>query len=154
MIRAARLFLADTTKPAIVAAMHQRERNGMWFEQEAPEMLVEWRDEQKLAAAVRRAIERFSYKFVDFRSHKKSDWPAFRASKCRSMNDFERIYDRIWIKSLNEAELFYEASLDPRGEDDLSLHVVINRYQHDAEMGRKLLRLYDACRNWQHIPFG
>jgi hypothetical protein len=154
VIRAARIFLADAAKPAIVAAMHQREPNGVWFEQEGPEVVSEWRDEQRLAAAARRAIERFSYKMVDFRDRKRNDWPAFYASQCRSMNEFERSYDCIWIKSLNEAEFFYEASMEPRGEDDLSLHVVINRYQHDTEMGRKLLRLYDACRNWRHIPFG
>jgi hypothetical protein len=153
MIRAARLFLSDATKPAIIAAMHQREPRGVLFEQALPEILSDWRDEQKLAAAVRRAIERFSYKDRDLRSQKLRDWPAFQASKCRTTGAFERAYSLISISSLNDAELFYDASMGPRGEDDISLHVVLNRYQNDAEMGRKLLRLYDACVEWRHIPF-
>jgi hypothetical protein len=153
MIRAARLFLADATRPAIIAAMHQREPNGVRSEQESPEVLADWHNEQELAAGVRRAIERFSFDKREFRSHKMTDWPAFRASKFRTMSAFESAYNSIWIKALNEAELFYDASIEPRGEDDISLHVLLNRYQNDAEMGRKLLRLYNACREWRHIPF-
>jgi hypothetical protein len=153
MIRAARLFLSDATRPAIIAAMHQQEPKGVWYEQDSAEVLVDSRNEQELAAAVRRAIERFSYKKRNFRSHKLTDWPAFRASKCRSIAAFESAYNCMWVKSLNEAELFYDASIEPQGEDEISLHITLNRYQNDAEMGRKLLRLYDGCAEWRHIPF-
>ena len=153
MIRAARLFLSDTARPAIIAAMHQIEPKGVWYEQDSPEVLVDWRNEQELAAGVRRAIQRFSYKKREFRSRKLTDWPAFRASKFRTVSAFESAYNSMWISSLNEAELFYDASMEPRGEDDISLHVLLNPNQHNAELGRKLLRLHDACAEWRHIPF-
>jgi hypothetical protein len=54
--------------------------------------------------------------------------------------------------SLNEAELFYDASMEPWDEPDIVMHVTINRGGPDAEMGRKLLKLVDACAAWKVLP--
>ena len=155
MMRAVRLFLSDSrnSKPAIVAAMHQSEPNGFWFEQDGSEIIAEWRNEQKLAAAVRRAMDRFSYKEVGMRSHKLTDWPAFRVSRCRSVNEFQKLYDTVWIQSLNDKELFFQASVMPRGEDEISLTLLLNSSRFEADAGRRLLRLHEACKQWQHVPF-
>jgi hypothetical protein len=112
MIRGARLYFAESTKPAIIAALH-RTPNGVWYEQDSPELLPNWRDAEQLATAMCRAIERFSIKNVDFRTHnnKLTDWPAFRASKCRSVNTFQRAYDDIFVRSLNDHELFFDAEI-------------------------------------------
>jgi hypothetical protein len=151
MIRGARLYFAETAKPAIVAATH-RSTDGVWFEQESPELLPNWRDDPAaLAAAMFRAIERFSTKNADFRTHKKTVWPAFRASKCRSVNAFELAYDRIFVCSLNDRELFFDAEMSPRGEDNIELHVILSK--NPAEDGRRLLRLLHACRRWEPLPF-
>ena len=154
MIRGARLYFAESTKPAIIAALH-RTPNGVWYEQSSPELLLNWRDEGQLAAAMFRAIDRFSIKDVDFRTHnnKKTDWPAFRASTCRSVNAFQRAYDDIFVRSLNEHELFFTAEMSPRGEDNIELHVLINPNNADVETSRRLLRLLHAYRKWEPLPF-
>ena len=152
MIRGARLYFAESAKPAIIAALH-RTPNGVWYEQDSPELLPNWRDGSRLAEALRRAIERFSIKDVDFRTHHKklTDWPAFRASKCRSVNAFQRGYDDIFVRSLNDRELFFQAEMSPRGEDDIELHVTLNKSPEGDS--RKLLRLLHACRRWEPLPF-
>jgi hypothetical protein len=152
MVRAARIYIADDhAKPAIVAALH-RTHHGVWTEQNAPEVLADWRRSETLAAAVRRAIERFSVKDVDLRHKKLTDWPSFRVSGFRTVRAFQSAYNSIWLKSLNEAELFYDASMEPWDEPDIVLHVTINRGAADAEMGRKLLKLVDACAGWKASP--
>ena len=150
MIRGARLYFSEDKKPAIIAALH-RSTDGVWFEQESPELLENWRDATALAQTMLRAIERFSIKNTDFRTHKKTDWPAFRASKCRSVNAFERAYDDIFVRSLNDYEVFFDAEMTPRGEDDIVLHVTLTK--NIAEDGRRLLRLLHAYRRWEPLPF-
>jgi hypothetical protein len=154
MVRGARLYFSESTKPAIIAALH-RTSNHVWYEQETPELLSRWRDGAQLAEAMFRAIERFSIKDVDFRTrnNKLTNWPAFRASKCRSVNAFQRAYDCISVRSLNEHELFFTADMSPRGEDDIELRVLINPNNADTETSRKLLRLLHAYRRWEPLPF-
>ena len=151
MMRAARIFVAEPANPAIVAALH-RTPDGVWTEQDSPEVVAEWREPERLAAAVRRAIERFSVKDVDLRHGKLTDWPSYRASKFWTVRAFESTYNRIWLKSPNEAELAYDASMEPWDEPDIIMHVTIIRGAADAEMGRKLLKLIDACAAWKVQP--
>jgi hypothetical protein len=125
----------------------------VWFEQESPELLAHWRDGTQLAAAMFRAVARFSIKDKDFRTSKTTDWPAYRASKCRSVNAFKLAYDDIFVRSLNEHELFFDATMNPRGEDEIELHAIINPNNAGVEAGRKLLRLLCACRRWEPLPF-
>ena len=61
----------------------------------------------------------------NLREHKKTDWPSFLASHCRSVQEFESTYLCIAVQALNDAELFYDANVQPRGEPDMSLHVTI-----------------------------
>jgi hypothetical protein len=49
---------------------------------------------------------------------------------------------------LNEAELFYDASVQPHGELDISLHVTLSRYGRDGEIERQLVRLVDVASGW------
>jgi hypothetical protein len=101
MVRAARIFVADSAepaKPAIIAALY-RTPDGVWTEQQSPEVLVDWREPEKLAAAVRRAIERFALKDVDLRHGKLTDRPSFRASGFRTVRSFESTYNSIWFES-------------------------------------------------------
>ena len=151
MVRAARIYVAEPAKPAIVAALY-RTLHGVWTEQQSPEVLPDWREPERLAAAARRAIERFSMKDVDLRHKKLTDWPSFRASRFRTVHAFQSTYNSIWLQSLNEAELFYDASMEPWDEPDIVMHVTINRGAADAEMGRKLLKLVDACDAWKVQP--
>jgi hypothetical protein len=54
----------------------------------------------------------------------------------------------IGVQTLNEAELFYDASVQPHGELDISLHVTLNRNGPDGEIERKLVRLVDVATGW------
>jgi hypothetical protein len=142
--------VAEPAKPAIIAALYRS--HGIWTEQDSPEVLTEWREPERLAAAAPRAIERFSVKDVDLRNKKLTDWPSFRASRFRTVRAFQSTYNSIWLESLNEAELFYDASMEPWDEPDIVLHVTISRGAAGAELGRKLLKLVDACAMWKVSP--
>jgi hypothetical protein len=146
MLRYAYIYVAES-RPAIVAAMHHNAAS-IYYEQDAPIIVADWRDLIPLATAVRSSLERFSFRDCNLRAHKKTDCPSYIASRSRSVREFENAYLCIAVRALNEAELFYDASAQPRGEDDIVLHVTINRHEPDDEMGRKLLKLVDGCSTW------
>jgi hypothetical protein len=145
-LRCAQVYLA-ANRPSIVAAMHFNSA-GIYYEQGEPSVTDSWRDGLALAASLRSSLERFSFRDANLRDAKKTDWPSYRASRCHSVKEFESLYLRVHVRALNEAELFYDAYAQPPGENDITLHVTLNRYGPDAEIGRQLVKLFDVCRRW------
>jgi hypothetical protein len=149
MLKLARIFLSDDSKPAIVAAMHHN-ADGIYYEQDDAIVVPNWRKSLQLGAALRSAMERFSFRDRNLRDSKRSEWPAFRAAACRTIREFEASYLHISVRPANEAEVTYIFEARPIGEDDISLSVSSNP-RLDAEISRLLLRLYDACLRWSSV---
>jgi hypothetical protein len=147
MLRRAHIYLGATVKEAIVAALNHNSA-GISFEQDGPAVIADWRQAPGLGAALRFALERFSLRERNLRDFKKTEWPSYRASGFRSVREFEATYICISVQALNEAELFYDACAHPSGEEDIALHVTLNRYGPDEEIDRKILRLFNACVDW------
>jgi hypothetical protein len=105
-------------------------------------------DWSALIVSLRLALERFSFQEANLRNSKKTDWPSYGASRCRSVRQFEELYLCISVRAVNDAELFYEASCQPRGESDITLHVTLNRYGQDSEICRLLRRLFKESVRW------
>src|SRR5207245_2738002 len=118
---------------------------GISFEQDDPAVITDWRQATGLGPALRFALERFSLQDRNLRDFKKTEWPSYRASRARSVHEFEATYFCIYVQALNEAELFYDACAHPPGEEDVALHVTLNRYGPDEEIDRKIVRLFNAC---------
>ena len=120
---------------------------GIYYEQESP-LLDESNDWSALSSSLRLSINRFSFRETNLRDRTKTDWRAFRASGCRSVRQFEDLYLQINVRAVNEAELFYDASCQPRGEKDIRLQVALNRYGEDDEIDRLLKKLFKASLRW------
>ena len=146
MLKEAHIYLADEKKPAIVAAMHHN-LAGICYEQDEAVVVADWREGLPLVAALRSALERFSFRDRNLRDVKLTDWSAYQASHCRSVREFQGSYLCISVRAASEAELCYFAEARPLDESEISLRVTINRHGDD-DAGRKLLRLYDACSRW------
>jgi hypothetical protein len=144
MLRCAYIYLGTTVKDAIVAALHHNSA-GILFEQDGPAVIPDWRQAPGLGVALRFALERFSLQERDLRNIKKTEWPSYRASTSHSVRKFEATYMCISVQALNEAELFYDAYAYPPGEEDIALHVTLDRHGPDEEVDRKLLRLFNYC---------
>ncbi len=144
--REARIYLPREKGSAIVAPVYFN-MCSLNYEQENPIVVAEWRDPIALVSAFRTAIERFTFLDRNLREVKLSDWPAYRASGCRSVRQFEG-NQFVYIKAVNEAALFYEARTKPDGEEEIELRIVLNRYGPDVELGQKILRLFDVCSKW------
>jgi hypothetical protein len=124
---------------------------GIYYEQDPPHTVSEWRNPKVLASALRAALEAFSLKEHDHTKTKKTDWPAYKVSNCKSVDDFERSYHCLDVTAVNEAELFYDASIALPGEDAITLHALLNPYGQNEEMGKKLLRLSELFLGWDRM---
>ena len=149
MLREARIYLADSSKPAIVTALHHNTA-GLRYEQDKAIVVAGWRESLSLVTALHSALERFSFPDRNLRDLKLSEWPAYRASSCQSVKKFESSYLRISVRPANEAELLYIAEVKPLDESEISLCVTLNR-NDDVKIGRLLLRLYDVCSRWSSV---
>jgi hypothetical protein len=144
-LRRANVYMAEN-RPAIFAAMHFNSA-GICYEQENP-LVQQAADQGALSALLRTSLAQFSFLAANLRDRKSADWPSYKASRCRSIREFESQYTCIGVTAVNEAELFYDASCQPHGEHDIKLHVTLNRHAEDGEIDRLLNKLFHACRRW------
>src|SRR5215469_14949739 len=131
-LKNARIFAA-AGKPTIVAPMYFH--SSADYEQENP-LVVDSGEWEEVVPRLRTALSMFKFREANLRGHRRTEWPAYRASKLRSIGQFEELYVCIHVRALNEAELFYDANCQPQGGHDISLQVTLNRYGDDEEIAR------------------
>jgi hypothetical protein len=147
MLRQAHIYLPNEDRPAILVPVFH---TGSWIvEQSDPTLLSEWREPVKLAKGVRSVLHKFVLKRMEIRGGGSArEGSTFRASRCRTLREFESTYLRIIVCAQNESELFFDAYTRPHYEDEIQLRTTLNPCGLDVEIGRKLLRLFDACEKW------
>jgi hypothetical protein len=64
------------TLSALFVDMHYNAA-GIYYEQEAPAVLTDWRGRIVLAKAVHASLERFSFRESNLRNQKETDWPSY-----------------------------------------------------------------------------
>jgi hypothetical protein len=147
VLREVHIYLPHEHGPAVVAPLYFN-MESLNYEQEEALIVADWGDPRVLAAAFRVAMQRFTRKDRNLGDFRQTDWPAFRASGCQSVQQFESSYHPIFAKALNEAELYYEARTNPEDEHEIELRVLLNRFGSDEEIGRKILRLFHVASMW------
>jgi len=145
-LRFCTIYLAEG-RAAVVAPSHYN-LAGILYEQEEVLLVEAWRNDGVLADPLRQALRRFSFRERNLRDAKVKDWPSFRASNCKSVREFESSYLRLEVRAWNAAEAGYDASAGPAGESEISLHITLLLSLADEELSRRIIRLFDACRQW------
>jgi len=91
MIPRAHGYLAEADRPAIVSPLYYNAA-GIYYEQNAPIVLPKWRECGALGATLHSALQHFSMRDQNLRESKKTEWPSYLASHCRSVREFESTY--------------------------------------------------------------
>ncbi len=150
-LRSAHIY-ATEGKSVIIAPLHFNSA-GIRYEQDVP-IVVENSSWEAVVPHLRISLERFSFREANLREGKLTDWPSYRASGMRSVLQFQNGYLCIQIMAVNDAELFYDARCEPHAESDVTLHVTLNPYGHDEEIGRLLGKLFHSCLRWPAVMSG
>ena len=152
VLRHAEIYLPNEDRPAILVPVYDT-GDGWIVEQSNPTLLSEWREPVALAKGVRAVLQQFAVKPMQLRGRGSArEGSTFRASGCRTLRDFESTYVRISIRAQGVSELHFDAYTRPHYEDEIELRTTLNPCGLDVEIGRKLLRLFDACQKWsEHV---
>jgi hypothetical protein len=142
--RAVHLYAAVARDRVIVAAMHQN-RAGIYYEQANVVLIDPWPDDAQLGNAFRDAFDAFVPRDADLRHTSLSDWPAYRASRLRSVREFERLFRAVHCYALNHSNAIVRASTPHPTCEGIELSVSFNPLLPAASVGGQLLRLIDAA---------
>ena len=117
---------------------------------ESPDVVVLERtdDHSPLANAILRALD--STRVLpdqNLRDKKRSDWPAYRASGCRSISKFEAEFIAVNVSGANESNHFVWIEGWP--EKDAELSVRCSSILESPGLGTACLRVIDACQSRQ-----
>jgi len=146
MKRCARVFIARSGSRAIAVEMHINE-NDVWYEDGTPAVLNEPFTAEELGNAIAEAMGRTARRARDLRAHKLSDWSAYKASGEKSVRRFEDSYIEIYIEGANAANLVAIITGDPEKNAVLQIRSSISTGVVPAELGERVLHVYEACRD-------
>jgi len=149
-VRACGVFVSSNQDDVLVAEVYNAA--GLFTERPAGVSRAPFGDADLLGAAVHRALKACIYlDEIDVSAKKPTDWPAFKASGCKTVRKFEEQYVRVFIAGANQKNLFYTLSAPELARFGLHLEAAVSAYDDPAEMGRAvqyLVRHHLAHLKW------
>ena len=144
--RACKLYCQPDVDQAIVVAVYNHA--GLIAEKSGGAIVVKFSNSVALHDSVRGALEACEYEAnFDYSDQRRSDWPAYRASGCKSIERFESEFIALLVKGVNEKNHFYDLNSPGFGECGLHLTVTVNASSGNyAEAVHYLVNSYLACK--------
>ena len=142
----ARVFIDRSESKAITVSMHLNE-DGIWYEDDAPRVLNAPFDAEELGNAIAEAMAKTDRRTKSLRDSKLSEWPAYKASRERTVGKFEESFIPISIEGANPANLVVIVTCHPDKGGVLHVTSSISTSVPPAELGERVLQVYKACRD-------
>ena len=136
------LYMSSELNKILIAPYYVDE-SWIRFEQEEIEILEFNCKDDLLGESIKRNFDKFAEKNMENRKRTSKDWPAYQASKLKSMKDFERKYNRITVDGANEANLFMVFLADMKSKNDINLTSTISAYAENNRLGILAKKLYE-----------
>jgi hypothetical protein len=137
-IKYVQIYLSQSTKKIIIAPMSET-LYGLKYEQEFCFLYDFDIDNKILGKETLDKLNLYSYKNKEFVNYKKSDWPAYKYSKLKSIKTFENKYISIIIKLYKYQTIEIENSM--KGIH-LKINLSLSSLEKDAEIGNKIKEVY------------
>jgi hypothetical protein len=127
-------------KSVIVAPTHAAGDGGPYYEQENHILLTDC-SSAELGAAIKESLKLFSIRERDLRKFKKTDWPAYRASRCTSVKRFEEDFQRIRISYLNPSGAGARAEIEFEDDPNTGIFTLFNPHFPNEIVGKQIENL-------------
>jgi len=99
--------------------------------------------DESLGQSVKNNLSKFSKKNILNKKVKTKDWPAFKASKLKSIKEFEKKYFRISIHGANEANIILVLEADMKSKNNINLTSSISVYTENQNLGSLIKNLFN-----------
>ena len=142
----ARVFINRSGARAIAVGMHMNE-NDLWYEDDAPTVLNKPFAAEDLGQAISQEMAKTDRRALEERDSKLTDWPAFKASGERSVRRFAESYIEVSVEGANASNLVAVITGSPNKDALLQIRSTISTGVVLAELGERVLQVYEACRD-------
>ncbi|HEX2751412.1 MAG TPA: hypothetical protein VHM91_25605 [Verrucomicrobiales bacterium] len=121
---------------------------GLIAEKPGGSVVVKFSEPAAIHSAILAALEACEYEETfNYSGRKKSDWPAWQASGCKTIKQFETGFVRLSVKGVNAKNLFYAVTTPEFGDYELHLAISVNAYGgHFGEAVHSIVKNYLACK--------
>jgi hypothetical protein len=144
IIKRVSLYISDKEQQIIIAPIY-RNNAGIYYEQETCTTVKYPLDYVILADEIINHLTLFALKDKNLRDEKLSDWPAYKASKLKSVKTFEKSYLKIEIAGANEANIILVFEGVSLLDHDLTIKSSISLYANKTSIGKLVMKIYSAC---------
>jgi len=128
------LYVSSELNKILIAPQYVDE-SWIRFEQEEIEALDFNCTNEQLGESIKRNLDKFAEKNMENNKRTSKDWPAYQASKLRSMKEFERKYFRISIDGANEANIILVFKADMKSKNEINLTSSISAHAENERLG-------------------
>ncbi len=116
----------------------------LYYEQEEIEVLNFDTPDEQLGRSIKRNLDKFAKRNQDLKKRNLTDWPAYKASKLKTVKEFEKKYSRISISGLNEANIIIAMDAETKSEHEIDLRTTLSAYSDNKLIGTRLRKLHQA----------
>jgi len=138
------IYISEKHSEIIFAPVYKETNAGYTFEQETCEVIGLNDSPEIIGETFKKNFNKFDLKKRQTVSGKKSDWPAFKASKEKTIVGFEKNYIRFSISGVNENNLFFEIKTSFNYPTQIELITTISAYCSNSDLGKRLLKIYNS----------
>jgi hypothetical protein len=136
------VYLSEKHSDIIVAAYFKDSECGFNYEQPNCEVIDLNSSLEEIGTVIKRNFNKFDIKKKGNGNGKKSDWPAFKASKEKSMRGFEEKYRRISIRGLTDRNNTLRMETVLNLPIKIELTSTISAHCEPSELGNIILKMF------------
>ncbi|MEE9432153.1 MAG: hypothetical protein V3V16_13975 [Melioribacteraceae bacterium] len=142
VIKSVTVYLSEKHSKIIIAPISKEPKAGYQYEQKDCEVIELDSSMEIIGKAIKRNFDKYNIEEKKTGMGNKSDWPAFKSSKEKSMRGFEEKYRRISIRGLTDRNnsLRIETVLNLPIEIDLTS--TISAHCEPSELGNRVLKMF------------
>lgn len=125
----------------ILIAPHYVDESWVMYEQEEIEEIAYNDTNEILGLAIKRNLKLFAKKNLSNEKRKPKDWPSYKASKLKSIKEFEKRYQRIIVNGANEANIILIFEADMKSKHKINITRSISAFAENQELGLLVKKL-------------
>lgn len=142
VIKSVTIYLSEKHSKIIIAPISKEPKAGYHYEQKNCEVIDFHSSKEILGETIKRNFNKFNIEVNKTGITKKSDWPAFKASKEKSMRGFEEKYRRISIRGLTDRNNTLRIETVLNLPIEIELTSLISAHCEPSELGNRILKMY------------
>ena len=136
------VYISEKYDEIIIAPYFKDGINGISYEQPNCEIISLNSSSEEIGQCIKVNFDKFNIKKRSKEKSNKSDWPAFKASKEKTMRGFENNYRRISISGLTDRNSTMRIETVLNLPTEIELTSTISAYCEPIDLGNRIMKIF------------